>query len=854
MNSKNIATSSPFTIQNYDNYLKDYVNTSGFNWDSKCLEVIFKKLNDNFDKYIQKIGDYNSVSVTSAEYVKQRNYSEKNYRAQCPEGWTFNTEQNECVNPLYDAKPFGGKCKAGRSKLVKKNYSNCPNGPYNDGNWYTNWVGPIDASKYDFSNTNIGKKNNDEGTYCNAGYKNDYSEEAAKYDCENSNGTWVNYYDDPTFKNHSYTCYNKIEKIWETENGTNFKKYTEKQKKDWEKECEAYWPMKNFNFSNQWICKYGDKLDDDISKGNIFKIGTTNSPIEAAKIVLRSNRLIDNYFFMIEDEIFILGKNNNVGLVTSKGLYNDNCDQEDNKKVTLYLINQEFFNMLEKCKIVNDKINDINTNRDMLRVVSNYYNENFIGKQETELSSKEIIKNQNEIINNLTNNYNKKAELYNAQLDLLGKNDKLVEDNNKKLNQQLNDLNAIQNQIAIKDRIIELNEELNKKQIRNKRILIGFFVLLPILGLLSLLISAGFFNKFVLFFLIGMTIIAYIIYIIIIYNQNNVKNYTLKDKRVISKYEKALISYWNKEKKKINNSLSDFVNKECADNTEIINNGKRGGKGGGKISGQTITKITGKTIKYIDSDGKIVYDITDEEESKNDGQYKKNDYIMKSNGPFYYYDGSAPPQQIYPDAIGSIEFNIENKNYNFPKDIDKKLFEIKNPITKFFFKTWLFILEKNRIDINDPKFIENLDIIEYPDADQTPSPYWDSIKLPIISNIDKQYNYLFQSYSEKNRNILQTANNFIIDLWNFIFGDKIPGDVYKKWINKLKDVVDKNKNIEEFYNDYLDEIIESTKFSEKYGNGNEGLKKFTELKLVDFIKTLSKNMNISTPFAKKYIS
>ena len=54
MNSKEIAISTPNTIQNYDNYLKDYVNTSGFQWDSQCLDVAFKNLGNNFDKYFDK--------------------------------------------------------------------------------------------------------------------------------------------------------------------------------------------------------------------------------------------------------------------------------------------------------------------------------------------------------------------------------------------------------------------------------------------------------------------------------------------------------------------------------------------------------------------------------------------------------------------------------------------------------------------------------------------------------------------------------------------------------------------------------------------------------------------------------
>lgn len=91
------------------------------------------------------------------------------------------------------------------------------------------------------------------------------------------------------------------------------------------------------------------------------------------------------------------------------------------------------------------------------------------------LVNEDILKNQNEISVNLISNYNKKAELYNYQVGLLGQNEKLVEDHNKKLNNQLDELSQIQDQISLKDRVIILNDELSQKQIRNKKILIGFF-------------------------------------------------------------------------------------------------------------------------------------------------------------------------------------------------------------------------------------------------------------------------------------------------------------------------------------------------------------------------------------------
>jgi len=225
---------------------------------------------------------------------------------------------------------------------------------------------------------------------------------------------------------------------------------------------------------------------------------------------------------------------------------------------------------------------------------------------------------------------------------------------------------------------------------------------------------------------------------------------------------------------------------------------------------------------------------------------------MKSNGPFYYYDGSAPPQQIYPSAVGSIEFNIEGENQMFPNKFN--LSKIKNPVTKFFFETWVSILLKNGIKLDDPRFNEILDVIDYPDSDQTPMPFWDNIKLPIVTSINQQFNYLFQSYSGEKRNLSKTASVLLIDLWNFIFGDRIPNDIYESWVNRLANVVkETNPDIEKFYTDYLKYIMELPKFTEKYGNGDAGLERFVQIKMVDFIKTFNQDISVSQPFAKRYV-
>jgi len=844
MNSKDLTSSTPYTIQNYDNYLKDYINTSGFKWDSSCLDVVFTNLGNNFSNYVNKVGDYNTVTATNPQYTPPRSYQEKDYNQPCPEGWTSQWWTGGCVNPNYTGpcenvagrtqkKPRAARCPTNRQPSTITSGGSWKWNWWRPGwqwqsntvannNFYTGWNGPTDAGQK-LARTNIGSKNSGEGSYCTAGWARSNSLGGAAQDCAASGGQWVNYWDDPGFWRNGYTCYTPTQYDWVTENSSWFGNSTNEQKRNWENSCQAYWQMRTVNIPGRWTCTYGVKIEDDIARGNIFQIGIANSSLEAARLVLRSNRMIDNYYFMIGNEVYITGPNSNVGVFTSKGFYEKNCTEQNNRMGTLYLINNQFFNMLEDCKRMNNSLNNLNETRAIVQNSVSSVREKFIGGSRNSdiiehLVNEDILKNQNEISANLISNYNKKAELYNYQVGLLGQNDKLIEDHNKKLNTQLDELSQIQDQIALKDRVIELNDELSRKQIRNKKILIGFFILIPFLGIPLLLVVSKAFSPFIGIGMAVLFIIGYIIYIIVVANQKDVKNFGKENKNVISKYEKAIANYWNKQKEKLQNSLNNFVNEKCA-NSELPEN-KDSGIGSGSSN----------------------------------SAYPKRDYLMKSNGPFYYYDGSAPPQQIYPGAIGSIEFNIEGENYKFPKGINDNLKYIKNPITKFFFQTWLSILNKNGIKLDDPRFSEVLDVIDFPDSDQTPMPFWDNIKLPIVTNINQQFNYLFQSYSGEKRNLSQTASVLLVDLWNFIFGDKIPGDVYERWVKSLADIVKQpTPNIEKFYEDYLKELITSTKFTDKYGSGDAGLARFVEIKMVDFIKTFNQDINVSQPFAKKYV-
>lgn len=851
MNTKEIATSTPNTIRENDNYLKDYVNTSGFQWNSSCLDVAFTNLGDDFSKYVQKVGDYNTVTATNPIYTDPVTYTQADYSGNCPEGWTTNPIWNwggqtyaGCTNPTYNGAFNTAPCYAGRTQQISQKAScppknwGSPDSYQEGGYWYWDWIfpvwqsgysvpndnayvgwnGPTDASQGDFSNTNIGSQSSGTGSYCTAGWSASNSQGGSQADCAASGGTWVNYYNDPTWGSHGYTCYKPNEMVWTTEPASYFWNNDDENKKNWENTCGATWPRKTITIPGFWTCTYGNNINDDIAKGNIFQVGTSSSIIEAAKIALKSNRMNDNFFFMIDNNIYIIGKNSDYTVITSKQSYQPNCTDQNNKMGTLYSISQEFYDMLNNCKVVNDSVNNVNISRNIVQnAVVGSIKENF-----TNLDNiTDISKNQDEILKNLANNYNKKAELYNYQIDVIGQNEKIVETQNKKLNNQLNEMTAIQEQIALKDRVIELNDELSKKQIRNKKVLIGFFVLLPFLGIPLLLVVIKAISPSIGLSIAALIIVGYIIYILVVSNQSEIKKFGREETRIISKYEKALLNYWNKQKEKLGNSLSKFVNGKCSDSGNTQEEGEEEESGSG----------SGKNIAY-----------------------PKGDYLMKSNGPFYYYDGSAPPQQIYPGAIGSINFSIEGENYKFPKEISENLEKIKNPITKFFFETWGMILDQNGIKMDDPRFNEVLDVIDFPDSDQTPMPFWDNIKLPIVTNVDQQFNYLFQSYNKEKKNLSKTASVLLIDLWNFVFGDKIPDDVYEIWVNKLANILKQSKtNIELFYNDYLVHIMRLPKFTEKYGSGKAGLAKFVEIKMIDFIKTFNPDISVSQPFAKRYV-
>jgi len=112
MNSKDIITSTPNTIKYYDNYLKDYINTSGFQWDSKCLDVAFRNLGNNFEKYIQKASQWCILNKNHTklllqnqdEYITWFNYKETVPDEHCYITFFYkNNLQNEVICTMNES-------------------------------------------------------------------------------------------------------------------------------------------------------------------------------------------------------------------------------------------------------------------------------------------------------------------------------------------------------------------------------------------------------------------------------------------------------------------------------------------------------------------------------------------------------------------------------------------------------------------------------------------------------------------------------------------------------------------------------------------------------------------------------
>lgn len=481
-----------------------------------------------------------------------------------------------------------------------------------------------------------------------------------------------------------------------------------------------------------------------------------------------------------------------------------------------------------------------------------------------------IHNNLNEIAQNLAKNYNRTASIYNKQTDIINKHQDLVDNNTQKLNKQLDDLNAIQNEIALKSRIIELNEEMAEKKLKQKKMIIGFFVLLPLLLIPILMISYNLTTPIIGLAILFLMVLGYVIYLIVVYKMNEPKKFKpVKDKpkRKKSRYEEAIANYYGEEKERLRRELSEFAYGNCvcpeeddgfddlegkldkfknkdpatmslADYQELFSliGCRRDLNDNDVAKWRTYPNIQ-MVINEIKNDFRKASGCTGTKEENEfclpDRCSEKN-YLLNANGPFMYYDGSAPPEQIYPPAIGSVDVNVEGKIMNLPSEISTLIEKVQNPITKLFFIVWGMGLVAKGINLNDPRFRTKLDIGELEIANSAPEPYWDEIKLPLVADFDTTIKRVCQKYNSERKDLGEGIGRFLIDTWYFFMNENIPNDIYNRWLKIMNRAIADDDDMEEYYNQFIKEIISHSKFIQKYGD----VSNFIGLKLRDMANKL----------------
>jgi len=412
-----------------------------------------------------------------------------------------------------------------------------------------------------------------------------------------------------------------------------------------------------------------------------------------------------------------------------------------------------------------------------------------------------IQNNLNEIVRNLAKNYSTNANIYNKQVDFINKQQTLVETNNQKLNQQLDQLNTIQDQIALKTRIIQLNEESEKRKQFNKKLIIGLFIVIIILIIPVTLMLTNTISPALGGSICVIVIIIYLVYMFVL-RKKTFKEFVKPMLREISSYEQK---------------IKNFIDNE-------------------------------KNILEGDTDGDCICPEGEEQayDEEGDNRNIKREFVMDSNGPFYYYDGSAPPQQIQPQPMASLDFVVDGKLMTFPREVQRKLDTIKSPLVKEFFRLWLEMLQKQGISLNDPKFkFEKLNVTDLETTDIPTSPYWNYIKLPMISGLEENITNVCQRYDSYRKNVGMEPSAFLNESWMYFIGEPIPQDVYNLWLQNItKAMNEKNEmSIALLYVAFMFYMMQNEKFIQKYGNVDN----FFREKVKDLAKVFAASYTFAEP-------
>jgi uncharacterized membrane protein len=390
----------------------------------------------------------------------------------------------------------------------------------------------------------------------------------------------------------------------------------------------------------------------------------------------------------------------------------------------------------------------------------------------------------------LTDNYNQKAQIYNSTADAIKNHDRILSKRNNVLNKQSEDLLKIQDDITLKTREIELNHETSNKQLFIKMVMQGSFVLFPLIILMLILMYYQAVGPYMSLGMIGLLVVGYIIYVVVINNRMKVRQFLKPVMGTIQQYENVARQVYN-----------DIIPPVCK----------------GKEKNNRNRRLNRKL----------------------------NISILNSNGPFYYYDGSSPPDQIHPTPIGSIQFDTGDGIVVFPQELAMSLDNYNNIMLSIFFQSWIGIMMKNGINLNDPKFLKKLDITNLEDVPTTYNlPLWENIGLPLTADFQDNIKVKCSKYNDIRSKSGKNASIFLVDTWNFFLGDKIPNDIYQKWLKRVNSVILRSGNLQKVYFQFYEFVIGSKQFREKYPPPN-GMNNFIQTKFTEFLNFLSQNVKFA---------
>ena len=364
---------------------------------------------------------------------------------------------------------------------------------------------------------------------------------------------------------------------------------------------------------------------------------------------------------------------------------------------------------------------------------------------------------------------------------------RLMDIRNEELNSQLNELSDINNEITTKQRIVDLNQDYTKRENYRIRVLGAIIITVLILLIPVGLFALGVIDMMIMLILVGLIIIGFIVYVVVVRERKR----EFKAKPVstkLSSYEKALMRTLGDDVKYLRNDLGNYTDTDCV---------------------------------YDENSGIPVK----EEESETYDRILPKDRVLNKNQGFYYYDGSAPPQLIYPKPEGKLTLSDNNyNNVQIPTNdtnFDKLSFE--NPFKKMYYK----MINDNQ---NGPNYKlnendKNMTLIDWvagrnmgisDSSKGMASPNWPSVGLPMVSK--KTKNKVLNICQKYNDPITPPQiGSFIVDAYNLVYNEEIPKNKYEQELKKLENKIKgefntltnsyNQKKVNDIYSNYVMELL-----------------------------------------------